>query len=372
MGIHSARSDAFRLTIRSMKDPKKAKPRPRETSAPAVKVALLRKLARLTDAAGEIRLPCAPSMADEHAKTLNAIFEQLGRGFSPAEMTQLKANLVKELTLGFQKSQYSKLVVTYNTEPHPHPGIQYRITTAVSTVGDEYERWVATRDPPLFGKHPDAKVMRLAAELGAPAEVPILDVGAGTGRNTLPLARLGYPTEAVEIAPALAAELRTLVKAEKLPVGVFEGDILDPVLVLPEAKYKLIVLAEVVASHFRDENQLRGLAARSADLLAPGGLLLFSAFTSLDGYKPELIAREMSQVTWCTIFTRGDIERSFQGLPLEHVSEESVHDYEHEHLPAEAWPPTGWFANWTQGADLFDLPPGRAPLELRWFTYRRK
>lgn len=358
-----------------MKDSKKPKARARETSPPAVRVALLRKVSRLVDATGEVRLTCAPSMLDENVKTLNAIFEQYGRAFNATELAELRSKLERQATPAFATSQYSRVVVKYSTEPHPHPGIQYSISIAPSTVADEYQRWVNTREPPLFGTHPDQKVVRMAEELGGKDAVAVLDVGAGTGRNTLPLARAGYRADAVELAPALAAELRKAAKGEKLRVEVVEGDFLDAGLAypnLPPSKYQLIVLAEVVASHFRDADQIRVLAERAAALLSPGGVLLFSAFIALDGYKPDALAREMSQVAWCSVFTRGDLERAFAGQPFEAPAETSVHDYEHEHLPAEAWPPTGWFVNWTQGADLFDMPIGRAPIELRWVAYKRK
>jgi hypothetical protein len=117
---------------------------------------------------------------------------------------------------------------------------------------------------------------------------------------------------------------------------------------------------------------LRSLFERIVDLLQPGGLLLFSAFLALEGYKPDAVARELSEVFWCTVFTRADFELALMGLPLERLEEESTVEYEREHLPAEAWPPTGWFEQWSSGRDLFDLPPGRAPVELRWLTYRKK
>lgn len=56
---------------------------------------------------------------------------------------------------------------------------------------------------------------------------------------------------------------------------------------------------------------------------------------------------------------------------MERVDDESTLEYEREHLPKEAWPPTGWFEQWSGGRDLFDLPPNRAPVELRWLTYRK-
>ena len=354
-----------------MAPPTKAK-RQRETNVNVLRASLLPKLARRYEATGEISLPCAPSMLEHYLKTLTSTFELLGRPFSDAERANLRKILEKHLEKGWAESPYSKLVIQYHTEPPPHPGINYTVNHVVNTIGDEYDKWVKTREPPLFGTHADAKVMRLAAELGPPAETPVLGVGAGTGRNTLPLARLGYPTDAVEIAPALAEVLRQMVASEKLGVQVFEGDALDPSLPIPRDRYKLIVLAEVVASHFREADQVRRLYERACDLLAPGGILLFSAFVAMDGYKPEAMAKEISQVSWCPVFSRHELEKATEGLPLERVADECVHEYEKEFLPPEAWPPTGWFVNWSLGSDLFALPAGRSPIEMRWLSYRRR
>ncbi len=354
-----------------MAPPAKAK-RQRETSVSALRAALHNKVPRRYDASGEISFPCAPAMLEPYMKVLTSMFELMGRPFSEAERTNLQKIMERNLQKGWAQSPYTRLLVKYNTEPPPHPGLKYTVSVVVNTIGDEYERWVQTRDPPLFGKHPDAKVMNLAAELGLPAMTPVLDVGAGTGRNTLPLARAGFPTDAIEIAPALAEVLRKTVAEEKLPVTVYEGDALDPNLPVPKGRYRLIVLAEVVASHFREVDEVRRLYERACDLLAPGGILCFSVFVPMDGYKADTLAKELSQVAWCPIFTRHELEKAAEGLPLERVGDECVHDYEKEHLDAEAWPPTGWFVNWSLGSDLFALPAGRAPLEMRWFSFRRR
>jgi SAM-dependent methyltransferase len=51
---------------------------------------------------------------------------------------------------------------------------------------------------------------------------PVLDVGAGTGRVTLPLARAGYELDALERSPALGDELAR--RSGGLPVRVLRGD----------------------------------------------------------------------------------------------------------------------------------------------------
>jgi protein-L-isoaspartate O-methyltransferase len=54
------------------------------------------------------------------------------------------------------------------------------------------------------------------------------------------------------------------------------------------------------------------------------------------------------------------------------VSNDSVHDYELEHLPTEAWPPTPWFINWALGLDVFETDREHCPVELRWLVFRKK
>ena len=227
----------------------------------------------------------------------------------------------------------------------PHPGIAYTVATVHSSTKEQFDRWVSEREPPLFGKHADMKVLHVAEQLGPPAEAAILDAGAGTGRNSLPLAKLGFAVDAVELAPSFAKVMREAAEADGLKMSVFEGDILDPALALPSAHYKMIVLAEVV-SHFRDVQQLKDLMIRASDLLLPGGVLLFSAFLALDGYKPDSVAREFSEITWSSLFTRADLATALDGLPLDRISEESVYEYEQAHMPPEAWPTTGWFTQW--------------------------
>jgi SAM-dependent methyltransferase len=356
-----------------MKDEKKSGARAaRETNPNVLKLAILPRAGRITEGAGEIRLACVPALIDEYLKRLLSIFDALGRPFSSDEVRSLRAALEKHLDEGFRASQYARLVVKYGTMPPPHPGLDYVVSCEMRDIDIEYRRWVENREPPYFGAHPDAKVMALAAELGTPSEVPVLDVGAGSGRNTIPLAHAGFPTDAVELAAPLAEVLRRDVKKSGLPIEVYEGDILDGELALPKAHYKLIVLAEVVASHFRTVDQVRALMTRAGELLRPGGVLLYSAFVALDGYKPDALARQFSQLAWCTIFTRPELDRAAEGLPFDRLGDESVHDYERQHLPASQWPPTGWFVKWSRGSDVFKLPDGKAPLELRWISFRKR
>jgi len=348
-----------------------AKASKRETNAAVLKQAMIRRLPRRLQARGELNLPAVPALLEHYVKIFDQLWESIGRKFTEAEIDEFRKSLLARLEQAFNISTSSKVVVTYQTDPAPKTSLTWNVTALGASFEDEYQYWVDTRTPPLFGQHPDAKAVDIARSLGAPADVTVLDVGAGTGRNALPLAREGFQTDAVEPAPALCKILRDTVEAEKLLLGVVEGNILDPALALPRAQYRMILLSEVVASHFRNITQLRQLFEAAARLLEPGGLLVLNAFLSDGGYKPDDFARQLSQVLWCSLFTRRDFELAMDGLPFERQADEEAAEYERQHLPEGQFPSTGWYEGWCGGQDLFDLPAERAPMELRWLVYRK-
>jgi hypothetical protein len=59
-------------------------------------------------------------------------------------------------------------------------------------------------------------------------------------------------------------------------------------------------------------------------------------------------------------------------LPLQLVGDDSVYEYEKAHLPAGAWPPTGWYADWVSGLDVFEVDREISPIEMRWLVYQRR
>ena len=332
---------------------------------------MLRRLPRRLQCSGELGLPAVPALLEHYVKIFDGIWESVGRKFTPPELDEFRKSLAVRIDQAYQASSSSKVVVTYQTDPSPKTSLTWKIVAMSADFTDEYQHWVDTRTPPLFGKDPDAKVMDVARSLGAPADVSVLDVGAGTGRNTLPLAREGFVVDALEPAHALCTILRETVATENLSVKVVEGSILDSALELPRPQYRLLLLSEVVASHFRSVAQLRQLFEAAAARLLPGGLLVFNAFLSDGGYKPDDFARQLSQVLWCCLFTRHDFELASQGLPFERLGDEAAAEYERTHLPDGQYPSTGWYEGWCGGQDLFDLPAERPPMELRWLVYRK-
>jgi SAM-dependent methyltransferase len=315
-------------------------------------------------------LPCVPALDGDYTEKIDRLFALLGQPLSPEELKRLQGGLAVELDRGFRASAYSRLVFRYQNVPPPGKGFACHVKARVQTLEERCQHLVETHYEPLFGNYPDAKVMEIARTLPDVAASPILDIGAGTGRNTLPLSRLGYPVDAVELAPAFATQLQTALELEALPGRVIVGDILDGRVSLGSDRYRCVILAEVVP-HFQSYEQLRSLMERLSEAMASRGWLLFSTFLAVDGYEPDVLALQMSRVTDAFVFTRSQLASALKNLPLQLISDESVVEYEQAHLPPSAWPPTEWFYHWASGRRLFALTRERPPVELRWILCQR-
>jgi len=351
-------------------DPRRTKSR-RETTPSVLKNAIVTKLDQRIVAKGEIEFPCVPALLDTFMARLVALFTAMGKPFSDEELENLRRAVQTVTEQGYRFSSQARTVVAYETQAPPEPGIAYRVFPRAPSTNDVYAGWVSSRAGSLFGARADAKVIAVAESLGAPESVRVLDVGAGTGRNAIPLARRGHPVTAIEPAGALAAELRKAARDAEVRVDVVEADALSGDVALEPGRFHLAVLAEVVP-HLRSATELRTLLAKVGAAVAPGGRLLFNAFVALEGYKPDAIARQVGEVAWSGMFTRAELAFVTEELPFERVSDEGAFDYEKAHTPPEAWPPTPWFPDWALGRNVFALPPGRAPVELRWLDHRRR
>lgn len=329
--------------------------------------AMARRLRRRSVATGEITLPAVPGMLDEYMSMCDKVFSALGRQFSPEELDQLRSLLAGELAKAFTESNRSNIVITYSATIGT--GLNYFIKPQVNTLEETYDTWVATREPPLFGTMPDARVIALADETVNPRNFRVLDIGAGTGRNALALARRGHPVDVVELTPKFAEILRSEVSRQLLAVRVIDRDVFETMTDL-ETDYKLIVLSEVV-SDFRSPEQLRAIFELAAQCLAPEGRLVFNTFIPRPGYVPDDASRELGQQVYTAIFTEDEVHAAAADLPLQLVGNDSVYEYEKAHLPEGAWPPTGWYTEWISGLDLFDVPRDQSPIEMRWLVYRK-
>jgi SAM-dependent methyltransferase len=196
----------------------------------------------------------------------------------------------------------------------------------------------------------------------------VLDLGAGTGRNALFLARRGHPVDAVELVPGLGALIGAQATEEKLPVRVIVGDLFE---VGPELgrDYRLVLLGGVAAD-FREPPELGRALGLAADRLAPGGYVVLGVHVARPGYEPDETARQWAQQCCAMFFTSRELAVAIRELGLELVADDSAHDYEATHLPEKEWPPTPSYAEWALGQHMFALGRAECPIELRWLVYR--
>lgn len=338
----------------------------RETNANALKVAMWRLLDKKTVSTGDVVYPCVPSLAEQYANRLVTAWSALGRPFSSAEVARLSSLLERAMTDGRKRSPLALVRVHYEAEPPPQGTLQYQIQIVAVTPETHYEGYRKHRATNLFGVHADAKLIQVARMVQGEAPRAI-DVGAGTGRNAIELARRGFVVDAVEVVSDMCTELRSAADGARVSVNVIDADFLE--MDIPAGSYELAVLSEVATQ--LDEDQVDAAFKKAAAMLRPGGYLLLNLFLASDGFRPDSAMREFSLCSLCRVYTRAELKSLIEDLPLKSVSDESALEFEREHLPPEAWPPTTWFESWALGSNLFDVPVGSSPFELRWLLYQR-
>src|SRR3981189_2337123 len=174
-------------------------PRPRSGDVTIQRDALARRMYRRSLVTGEITLPAVPDMIDDYVSMCETLFAGVGRAFTAEQLGQVRSVFQGQLAEAYANSPRSNIVITFDAPVGTV--LNYHVRAEWWSVEGAYENWTSTRKPPLFGTEPDARVWNLATAAPDAATYPVLDIGGGTGRNTLALARRGHPVEVVEMTP---------------------------------------------------------------------------------------------------------------------------------------------------------------------------
>ena len=116
---------------------------------------------------------------------------------------------------------------------------------------------------------------------------PILDVGCGQGRNSFYLARRGHEVHALDPSTVAVEQTRAVARTEDLRISTQAGVLED--VHRPAAGFGAIMVFGLIPILTRAE--IDDMVASIERLIAPGGLLFITAFTTDD---PKFKAFEQS------------------------------------------------------------------------------
>lgn len=340
----------------------------RLTNPAALRQAALRQLPHRIMMRGVLTFPVVPELLEFFVERLAHLFSVLGRASAPEQTQQLRQLLSPQLARGFRESPYSRVVVAYHTDPQGK-NVNYKVTLEVTSVREQYKRMLEAAGRELFAPDPDTFALALLEKNAGAKPLRVLEIGAGLGRNAFELARRGHAVDVVEITPEFAEILRQESEAHGLALGVHEGDGISRLLALARNHYDVVFLCDVVTSHVRSPAHLERLFERSADLLKPGGVLLFNAFVVDGAWKLDDLVRKVAEVFWTVPFLPEEIEVAAGKSAFEALLNEAP-------APLGALPRVySWLPvtpiEWAELRHVFALPPDSKLGELRWLGFRK-
>jgi SAM-dependent methyltransferase len=159
----------------------------------------------------------------------------------------------------------------------------------MTSIRDHYDNVLGEHYSRMFGDF-DAKVAEqrtLLERLGVTVvhgAATAVDLGCGSGFQSIALARLGFRVTAVDVSQRLLAELRA--RAHGLPVETIAGDICDVARLVPNEVGLAVCMGDTL-SHLEREADLTRVFEGVAMRLAAGGRLVLT-FRDLSGELRDL------------------------------------------------------------------------------------
>jgi SAM-dependent methyltransferase len=142
-------------------------------------------------------------------------------------------------------------------------------------VASNYDEEVFTRDT-------KNEVNFLVKELDLKAGASILDIGCGTGRHSIELAKRGYKITGVDFSSAMLNEARRKAKEAELEINFIESSAQD---FIPEQKYDAVIsLCEGALCLFNESDNIwakdMAIFANMAEALEPGSPFLVTVLNA--------------------------------------------------------------------------------------------
>lgn len=162
-----------------------------------------------------------------------------------------------------------------------------------------------------------------ALDIKAGANMIALDLGAGFGMHSIPLARQGWAVTAVDESSELLHELQD--RGVGLSMRIVEGNLLNAGKYMSAAPQIVLCMGDTL-THLQTKEEIAGLFGEVSRMLAPGGLF---ALTFRDYTSPATGERRFIPV-------RSDDNRIHTCFLEEGPTHMVVHDIVHERI-GDAW-----------------------------------
>ncbi len=130
--------------------------------------------------------------------------------------------------------------------------------------------------PDYFGTEPSPLLVEYCHLLNKPG--PVLDIGAGQGRNSLFLAQKGYTVDAVEPSQVGVDTINRIASESNQPIRAYCTDFED--FVPPETPFGAVLLFGII--QMLEWESINLLIEKIQAWTAPGSHILISAFTTDD------------------------------------------------------------------------------------------
>jgi 2-polyprenyl-3-methyl-5-hydroxy-6-metoxy-1,4-benzoquinol methylase len=169
-----------------------------------------------------------------------------------------------------------------------------------------------------------------------------LDLGSGSGKNSLYLASKGLQVQAVDISRRALNLLKEQAQIQDLSVRTFKQDMLQ--FPIEENRYQVILC--LWSLMFLEPQKTQELAARIVNGLFPGGLLFCSVFTTADPsyLSAEKILKRVSERLFETknrgclyFFAPGELGQLFSDLQVIFYAEGHSLDFKHSLAHRHGW-----------------------------------
>lgn len=182
---------------------------------------------------------------------------------------------------------------------------------------EDHYRDTALYDFEYADRHDDVTWYRALARERAPT-APILELGAGTGRITCPLAKDGHSMVALDSMQSMLRALRSRAKAEELEgsIRTVVADMRD--LPLPDASIGMVISPFNALMHLYTWQDLLACFREVARVLVPGGTFAFDV--------------ELPDLEWLT----WEADERYAVTPFKHprTGERLVYSTNHRYDPA--------------------------------------